>query len=72
MIEIQGQEPISSLVTPPTIARLIHFGARRCAARTILKDLVQHRFRRRISEGFATADLKDARALLDELAGSMN
>jgi predicted ATPase len=47
-----------------SLARLLRDSGRRDEARTMLADVYNW-----FSEGFDTADLKDAKALLDELAG---
>ena len=46
-----------------SLARLLAKQGRRDAARTMLAELYG-----RFTEGFDTADLKDAKALLDELS----
>jgi len=47
-----------------SLARLLRDTGRRDAARAMLADIYNW-----FTEGFDTADLKDAQALLDELAG---
>jgi predicted ATPase len=47
-----------------SLARLLQDTGRRDGARTQLADIYNW-----FTEGFDTADLKDAKALLDELAG---
>ena len=47
-----------------SLARLLRYTDRRDEARAMLSDIYNW-----FTEGFDTADLKDAKALLDELAG---
>jgi len=49
----------------PSLARLLIKQGRRDDARTMLTEIYDW-----FTEGFDTADLKDAKALLDELAAS--
>jgi hypothetical protein len=50
-------------VLPPSLARMLRDSRRRHQARAMLADIYNL-----FTEGFDTADLKDAKALLDELA----
>jgi predicted ATPase len=65
-IEIARHQTAKSLELRSTtsLARLLDKQGRRDEARTILADIYNW-----FTEGFDTADLKDAKALLDELAG---
>ena len=64
-IEIAGNQSAKSweLRTTMSLARLMASQRRRDEARTMLADIYNW-----FTEGFDTADLKDAKALLDELA----
>jgi len=63
-IEIARQHAAKSLELRPSmcLARLLHDTNRRDEARAMLADIYNW-----FTEGFDTADLKDAKALLDEL-----
>jgi predicted ATPase len=65
-IEIAGGQSAKSLELRATmsLARLLRDTGRRDEARTMLADICNW-----FTEGFDTADLKDAKALLDELSG---
>jgi predicted ATPase len=65
-VEIARNQSAKSLELRATVslARLLAKQSRRDEARTLLADI--HGW---FTEGFDTADLKDAKALLDELAG---
>jgi predicted ATPase len=65
-IEIARRQSAKSLElrTTMSLARLIATQERRDEARTMLAEIYNW-----FTEGFDTADLKDAKALLDELAG---
>jgi len=52
------------LLAPPNSARLLAKQGKRDEARAMLADIYNW-----FTEGFDTADLKDAKALLAELAG---
>jgi predicted ATPase len=65
-IEIARKQSAKSweLRATTSLARLLNQQGRRDEARTTLADIYGW-----LTEGFDTADLKDARALLDELSG---
>jgi len=65
-IEISRKQSAKSweLRATTSLARLLRDSGRRAEARTMLADIYNW-----FTEGFDTADLKDAKALLDELAG---
>jgi adenylate cyclase len=65
-VEVARQQNARSfeLRSTTSLARLLHAAGRRVEARAMLAEIYGW-----FTEGFDTADLKEARALLDELRG---